>query len=127
MAEGSESPSPSKVSRGHHGGLKSAPTIALLVTTEIIKWLVILGAVYLGIWQYCDITDPDEGTVSQGNGNSTPDSYAKCSFGEGQTIGQFWGSVTGILLGISVLLYLPWRIIATRLRFKYYIFRDDRW
>lgn len=131
MAEGSDSSIPSKVSRSH-GGLRRGPTIALVVITEIIKWLVILAAVYLGAWQYCEITDPESGTVSEGNQTSTPseeavNGYAKCTLGEAKTVGQFWGAFTGIIVGISVGLYLPWRIVAVKLRFKYYVFRDERW
>lgn len=131
MPAGSDSPSPSKASRRCNGGLSSAPTLTLIIVTEVIKWLVILTAIYLGVWQYCDMTDPDD-VISGGNETSTPsgqamDSYAKCSLGEAKTIGQFWGAFSGIIAGISIALYLPWRIFAIKLRFKHYIFRDERW
>lgn len=118
--DGDDDDGSSTPSRVHHTGPHSPATVSLLTVTELIKFLVILAAIYLSVWQYCEIT------TSTGS-NSTVTGYAKCSFGTGNSIGEFWGIFTGIMMAISLLLYLPWRIVAIRMRFRYHIFRDEIW
>lgn len=112
---------PSPPSSKGRPGPRSPITIAILTATEFVKWLAIIGALYLSVWQYCKIRTP--GT----NSTVEPAEYAQCSFGTGGSVGQFWGVFTGIVMGISLLLYLPWRVYAIKMRFRYRIFKDERW
>lgn len=114
--------SPSRAERRE--GPRSWKTVALLAATELIKWLVIMASIFLSVWQYRDIRDA---AADGAAANGTKGGYAECGFGEGNTVAEFWGIFTGIMLGISLLLYLPWRFMAIKMRFRFYVFRDERW
>lgn len=84
---------------------------SVLVVTELVRWAVIVLVIYLNVWQYC---------VVAGYTIFVPDSSVGVP-------AQFWGVFTGIMVGVSVCFYLPWRLLALKLRLKYNLLRDERW
>jgi len=85
--------------------------LTLLVVTEVLKWFAIVAGLYLCVWQYTSIL----GTYAVFISSST------------NPAGQFWGIFTVIIVGISLVLYLPCRIFSVQLRSRHRYFRDERW
>lgn len=81
----------------------------LFVVTEVVRWAIIILVIYLSVWQY-----------------SSVHGYAIFVPGA-DLLAQFWGVFTAIMVGISLVVYLPWRILSVKLRQKYNIIRDERW
>ena len=80
-----------------------------LVVTELVRWGIVVLMIYLSVWQYCYYAGY---TIFISNS---------------PVVGQFWGIFTAIIVGISLVLYLPWRILAIKYRQKYHLSRDERW
>ena len=83
----------------------------MLIVTELLKWFAIVAALYLSVWRYC---------AQLGR-------FPVFVQGAASPAGQFWGVFTAIMVGVSLLLYVPWRLVARRLRNKYRCVRDERW
>ena len=89
----------------------SPMNLAVLVVTELVRWAVAVAVVYLTVWQYCETVGY---TVF----------VANSSIG---VVGQFWGVFSAIMVGISLVFYLPLRLLSIKVRSKYNIMTDERW
>jgi len=81
-----------------------------LVMTELVRWSIIVLVIYLSVWQYCSIV-----------GYTVFVSYSTSLYG------QFWGVFTAIIVGITLVIYLPWRYLAIKYRYRHHITMDERW
>lgn len=81
----------------------------ILAVSEFVRWGMIIAAVYLSVWQYCKIAGY---TIFV----SDMDVYL-----------QFWLVFSAIIVGVSLVFYLPWRLVSLRLRRQYNCLQDERW
>lgn len=83
-----------------------------LIGTELVRWSVVVAVIYLSVWQYCSVAGYTEFVPG-----GSPLGVAE----------QFWAVFSAIMAGLSLVVYLPWRILSIRLRHTFNIIRDERW
>ena len=82
---------------------------AVLIITEIIRWLVIVTPIYLSVWRYATL----KGYTVFINGHDVHT--------------QFWGMVTLFVILGTLLLYVPMKILAIAYRFSHGMFEQMKW
>lgn len=80
-------------------------------TMEFVRWAVIVVVIYLSVWQYCTYAGYTVFVANSSDSNQ----------------GQFWGVFTAIMIGITIVFYIPYRVIAIKTQEKYRFFSDERW
>lgn len=86
---------------------------ANLILVEILRWAIIITPLYLSAWRWAEIG----GYPSYVNTTMT-------NLGESST----FLAVTGLgLLLVSVVVYLPLKMLVIRYRMRNKIFSDNRW
>ena len=81
----------------------------ILITVEILRWVVLVAPLYLAVWRYSELLG-----------------YTIFISGVSERA-QFWGVVSVIIIGGSLVVFLPIKIYTTRYQLKHGIASGLSW
>ena len=80
------------------------------MVTEFLRWVVIIVPIYLSVWRYATLRG-----------------YTVFIPGEEDLHTQFWGVVTALVLGGTLVLYVPIKVFAVVYRLKNGLMKGMAW